>query len=80
MQRVCSNASSQSFDSVQDGSVAVFTPHTGFKDPFTPAGTPPRESIEVRALVFYEKGCDVGVACSAFCLRIRKEVGRPDTH
>ncbi|KAG6866317.1 hypothetical protein C0991_005784 [Blastosporella zonata] len=42
------------FDSVQDGSVAVFTPHTGFEDPTTPAGTPPRESIELRALVFYD--------------------------
>ncbi|KAF8220378.1 hypothetical protein L208DRAFT_1462693 [Tricholoma matsutake] len=42
------------FDSIQDGSVAVFTPHTAFKDPLTPAGTPPRESIEVRALVFYD--------------------------
>jgi len=42
------------FDSVQDGSVSVFTPHTGFEDPNTPAGSPPRESIELRALVFYD--------------------------
>jgi len=42
------------FDSIQDGSVAIFTPHTGFKDPATPEGTPPRESIELRALVFYD--------------------------
>ncbi|KAF8901860.1 hypothetical protein CPB84DRAFT_1824491 [Gymnopilus junonius] len=42
------------FDSVQDGSVAVFTPHTAFEDPNTPAGTPPRQSIELRALVFYD--------------------------
>jgi len=41
-------------DSVQDGSVAVFTPHTAFEDPTTPKGTPPRESIELRALVFYD--------------------------
>ncbi|KAF8901861.1 hypothetical protein CPB84DRAFT_1846577 [Gymnopilus junonius] len=41
-------------DSIQDGSVAVFTPHTGFEDPSTPAGTPPRQSIELRALVFYD--------------------------
>ncbi|KXN80624.1 hypothetical protein AN958_09309 [Leucoagaricus sp. SymC.cos] len=41
-------------DSVQDGSVAVFTPHTAFEDPSTPKGTPPRESIELRALVFYD--------------------------
>ena len=43
-----------SFDSIQDGSVAVFTPHSGFEDPNTPTGTPPRESIELRALVFYD--------------------------
>lgn len=42
------------FDSVQDGSVAIFTPHTGFEDPATPEGTPYRESIEMRALVFYD--------------------------
>ena len=44
----------ESFDSVQDGSVAAFTPHTGFQDPTTPEGTPLRESIELRALVFYD--------------------------
>ncbi len=43
-----------SFDSVQDGSVAVFTPHTGFEDPKTPPDAPPRRSIEIRALVFYD--------------------------
>lgn len=43
-----------SFDSVQDGSVAVFTPHTGFEDPTTPKDAPLRESIELRALVFYD--------------------------
>jgi len=42
------------FDSVQDGSVATFIPHAAFKDPATPEATPPRESIELRALVFYE--------------------------
>lgn len=42
------------FDSVQDGSVAVFTPHTGFEDPTTPKDAPLRESIELRALVFYD--------------------------
>ncbi|TFK68061.1 hypothetical protein BDN72DRAFT_769879 [Pluteus cervinus] len=42
------------FDSIQDGSVALFTPHTGFEDPTTPPGTPFRESIELRALVFYD--------------------------
>lgn len=42
------------FDSVQDGSVAVFTPHTAFIDPTTPPDALPRESIEIRALVFYD--------------------------
>lgn len=42
------------FDSIQDGSVARLTPHTGFQDPNTPEGTPLRESIELRALVFYD--------------------------
>ncbi|KAF8218278.1 hypothetical protein K438DRAFT_1796615 [Mycena galopus ATCC 62051] len=42
------------FDSLQDGSVAVYTPHTAFADPATPEGTPLRESIELRALVFYD--------------------------
>ncbi|KIJ90911.1 hypothetical protein K443DRAFT_115907, partial [Laccaria amethystina LaAM-08-1] len=42
------------FDSIQDGTVAVFTPHTGFNDPTTPKGSPLRQSIEVRALVFYD--------------------------
>ncbi|KAJ6555124.1 hypothetical protein DFH09DRAFT_1493250 [Mycena vulgaris] len=41
-------------DSLQDGSVALYTPHTAFEDPATPEGTPPRESIELRALVFYD--------------------------
>jgi len=43
-----------SFDSVQDGSVAVFTPHTAFQDPTTSQNAPLRESIELRALVFYD--------------------------
>ncbi|KAG0695075.1 hypothetical protein DFH29DRAFT_985038 [Suillus ampliporus] len=42
------------FDSVEDGSVARLAPHTGFQDPNTPEGTPLRESIELRALVFYD--------------------------
>lgn len=39
-----------------DTSAAVparFTPHSAFIDPTTPADAPPRESIEVRALVFH---------------------------
>ena len=43
-----------SFDSVQDGSVAVLTPHTAFVDPTTPSDAPLRESIELRTLVFYD--------------------------
>lgn len=43
-----------SFDSIQDGSVAGFAPHTGFQDPQTPPGAIPRESIELRTLVFYD--------------------------
>ncbi|KAF9260891.1 hypothetical protein L218DRAFT_906313 [Marasmius fiardii PR-910] len=42
------------YDSVNDGSVAVLTPHTAFADPTTPDGSPMRESIEIRALVFYD--------------------------
>jgi hypothetical protein len=41
------------FDSAEDGR-ARFTPHSAFIDPTTPAGAPPRESIELRTLVFYE--------------------------
>ena len=38
-------------DWVQDGSVAVFTPHTSFEDPTTPKDAPFRESIELQALL-----------------------------
>ncbi|KAG7098109.1 hypothetical protein E1B28_000080 [Marasmius oreades] len=41
-------------DSIQDGSVATLVPHAAFSDPSTPPGSPFRESIEVRALVFYD--------------------------
>jgi len=41
-------------DSITDGSVALCTPHTAFIDPTTPADAKPRESIEIRALVFYD--------------------------
>jgi len=34
--------------------VAMYTPHTAFFDPQTPADAPGRQSIEVRCLVFYE--------------------------
>src|SRR6266478_654274 len=40
------------FDSKTDGR-ARFAPHTAFADPTTPANAPPRESIELRTLVFH---------------------------
>ena len=40
------------YDSATDGR-ARFTPHTSFDDPSTPAGAPPRQSIEARALAFF---------------------------
>jgi hypothetical protein len=40
------------FDSARDGR-ARFAPHTAFRDPTAPADVRPRESIEVRALVFH---------------------------
>ncbi|EXJ54249.1 hypothetical protein A1O7_09586 [Cladophialophora yegresii CBS 114405] len=45
-----------SFSEVNGGKkgVAAYTPHTAFVDPQTPADAPGRQSIEVRALIFYE--------------------------
>jgi hypothetical protein len=40
------------FDSRTDGR-ARFAPHSAFADPITPADAPPRESIELRTLVFH---------------------------
>lgn len=40
------------YDSRRDGR-ARFTPHTAFADPSSPAGAPPRESIEIRAFVLF---------------------------
>jgi hypothetical protein len=40
------------YDSATDGR-ARFTPHTAFRDPTTRPDAPPRESIELRALVFH---------------------------
>jgi hypothetical protein len=40
------------YDSATDGRTR-FGPHTAFIDPTTPAGSPPRESIELRTLVFH---------------------------
>jgi len=41
------------YDSQTDGR-ARFTPHCSFVDPTTPAGAPPRQSIEVRTFAFFE--------------------------
>jgi hypothetical protein len=35
---------------------ARFSAHTGFGDPTSPPDAPPRESFEVRALVFFPPG------------------------
>jgi hypothetical protein len=43
------------FDSKPTGA-ARFSAHTGFDDPETPADAPPRESLEVRTLVFFPPG------------------------
>jgi hypothetical protein len=39
------------YDSVRDGR-ARFSPHTAFVDPTAPADATPRQSIEIRALLF----------------------------
>jgi hypothetical protein len=41
------------YDSSTDGR-ARFAPHTAFEDPTAPPDVPPRESIELRALVFHK--------------------------
>ncbi len=40
------------FDTRTD--VARFAPHSAFTDPRTPAGAPPRESIEIRTVAFFD--------------------------
>jgi hypothetical protein len=41
------------YDSKTDGR-ARFAPRSAFTDPTTPPDAPPRESIEIRALVFHQ--------------------------
>jgi hypothetical protein len=41
------------YDSMTDGR-ARFTPHVSFEDPNTPPGAPPRQSIEVRTMAFFD--------------------------
>jgi hypothetical protein len=43
------------YDSALDGAQR-FSAHTGFDDPTTPPDAPPRESLEVRMLVFFPPG------------------------
>jgi hypothetical protein len=43
------------FDSAQHGA-RRFSAHTGFDDPTSPPDAPPRESLEVRMVVFYPPG------------------------
>jgi hypothetical protein len=43
------------YDSATDGR-ARFTAHSSFNDPGTPAGAPPRQSIEARTLAFFAPG------------------------
>lgn len=43
------------YDSEKDGR-ARFTAHTAFDDPTTPAGAPPRDSIETRTFAFFGPG------------------------
>lgn len=40
------------YDTVRD--VARFAPHSAFTDPTTPADAPPRESIEIRTVAFFD--------------------------
>src|SRR6516162_774285 len=42
------------FDSAPEGA-ARFSAHTGFDDPTSPTDAPPRESLEVRTLVFFPR-------------------------
>jgi len=50
----CFDSRSQGQPGGREG-VAALTPHTAFIDPDTPADAKGRESIEVRALVFYDE-------------------------
>lgn len=49
----CFDSDAEHLDGGKPG-LAGFTPHTAFIDPNTPADAKPRQSIEVRCLVFYE--------------------------
>ncbi|HEY7688168.1 MAG TPA: CmcJ/NvfI family oxidoreductase, partial [Dongiaceae bacterium] len=42
------------FDSATDGR-ARFIPHTAFADPTSPPNAPPRESIEIRTIAFFDE-------------------------
>jgi hypothetical protein len=42
------------YESKKDGR-ARFTAHTAFVDPTTPADAPPRQSIEIRTIAFFDE-------------------------
>jgi hypothetical protein len=48
------NAKTRALSGESKEDVARLTPHTAFSDPTTPADAPARQSIELRALVFYD--------------------------
>lgn len=52
------------YDSRDDGR-ARFTPHCSFQDPTVPSDAPPRESLELRAYVFWENDKQDGKSISA---------------
>jgi hypothetical protein len=52
------------YDSRTDGT-ARLTAHTAFADPSSPAGAPPRRSIELRSLVFWDEPRDAAAPASA---------------
>jgi hypothetical protein len=58
------------YDSETDGR-ARFTPHSAFVDPTTPAGAAPRESIELRTLVFHARSNMIRTSGSRLSEKIR---------
>ncbi len=43
----------KTYDSVDDGSVARFTPHCAVADPNAAADAPPRQSVEARCFCLF---------------------------
>jgi hypothetical protein len=44
----------KTYDSHGNEEIAQLAPHSAFKNPLAPANARPRESIEVRAMVFFD--------------------------